>query len=150
MNLSTRPGHVPDPLSTVCHCFGADASCGARARRPARPPKTIPIVDNSKYDVHPWIPAAFQRVAGEDVRSLEEEHPPTITTDRITTHYVHHLETTLTAEDFKELERQIRRQRSPKSTSHSRAGSTARSGNSGATVKTQGSGSHCTATNSHP
>ena len=36
-----------------------------------------------------------------------EEHPPTITADQITTHYVHHLETTLKADELKELERQI-------------------------------------------
>ena len=48
--------------------------------------------------------AGFNLIA----RPLEEEYPPTITADQITTHYVHHLETTLKADDFKELERQIR------------------------------------------
>ena len=41
-------------------------------------------------------------------RPLEEGNPPTITANQITTHYVHHLETVLKVDDFKELERHIR------------------------------------------
>ena len=40
-------------------------------------------------------------------RPLENERPPSLTREQIITHYVHHLETILSADDFRELERQI-------------------------------------------
>ena len=40
-------------------------------------------------------------------RLLENEYPPSLTENQITTHYVHHLESLLIMEDFRELERQM-------------------------------------------
>ena len=40
-------------------------------------------------------------------RPLENERPPSLTGEQITTHYVHHLETILSTDDFRELQRQI-------------------------------------------
>ena len=41
-------------------------------------------------------------------KPLEEEKPSVITIDQLRTHYIHHLEAIMTAEDFTDLERQIR------------------------------------------
>ena len=40
-------------------------------------------------------------------RPLENERPPSLTEDQITTHYFHHLEAVLSAKNFRELERDI-------------------------------------------
>ena len=40
-------------------------------------------------------------------RPLESERPPSLTEDQITTHYFHHLESVLSAKNFRELERDI-------------------------------------------
>ena len=40
-------------------------------------------------------------------RPLENERPPSLTEDQITTHYYHHLETVLSTKNFRELERDI-------------------------------------------
>ena len=40
-------------------------------------------------------------------RPLENENPPSLTEDQITTHHVHHLETILKPDDFRDLEWQI-------------------------------------------
>ena len=40
-------------------------------------------------------------------RPIENERPPSLTEDQITTHYFHHLETMLSSKNFRELERDI-------------------------------------------
>ena len=47
--------------------------------------------------------ARFNMIA----RPLENERPPSLTEDQITTHYVHHLETVLNVKNFRDLERDI-------------------------------------------
>lgn len=111
-NLSTRLGHAPDPLSTVWYCVGADASCGARARRLALPPRIVHrqnmvFIHGFQSPSNEGLERMFARL-NLIARPLEKENPPTITTDRITTRHAQHLETILKADDFKELGRQIR------------------------------------------